>query len=145
MSILRHDEYEIDPTLSRVDFATVATRLAASYWSPGIPRATVERAARHSSLVVGAYHTASGHQAAYLRVISDRTTFAYLADVWVGEPHRRRGLAQAIVRYALAHPDHQGLRRWMLLTDDAHPLYRQCGFEVEPHPGRVMTFRPPAS
>lgn len=144
MCIYRHRDYEIDPDVDRIDFARVTAWLASSYWSPGVTRPTVERAARQSSLVLGAYHAPSGDQVGYLRVISDGTTFAYLADVWVDELHRRRGLAQAMLRCALAHPEHQGLRRWMLLTQDAHPLYRQCGFEVDPHPERIMSLHPPA-
>jgi GNAT superfamily N-acetyltransferase len=138
-----YDEYEISDDRQRLDFDRVHAWLASTYWSPGIPREKVERAADNSSMVVAAYHGTD--QVAYMRVISDRTTFAYLADVFVDSAHRRRGIASAMVRFALAHPEYQGLRNWMLLTADAHDVYRQCGFEVYPNPERVMNFRPGSS
>src|SRR5215212_4424295 len=104
----KHGDYEIDDDLARVDFGRVYHWLASSYWSPGVPREKVEKAAQGSSLVVGAY--LNGEQAGYLRVVSDRATFAWVCDVFVAEEHRGRGLAKAMVQYALEHPDHQGLR-----------------------------------
>lgn len=135
-----HGDYVISDDRERLDFARVHAWMASTYWSPGIARETVERAATHSSLVVAAY--LDGIQTGYLRVISDRTTFGYLADVFVDVDHRRRGLASAMVRFALAHPDHQGLRNWLLLTADAQDVYRSCGFDTFPDPERVMNFRP---
>ena len=136
-------DYRIDCGMEKMDFARVTRWLAGSYWSPGISRDAVEKAARGSSLVVGAFAAATGKQVGYLRVISDCATFAWLADVWVDAAHRRRGVAQAMVRFAQEHPAHQNLRRWMLVTDDAHALYQSCGFAIEPEPQRVMTYRPP--
>ena len=72
------------------------------------------------------------------RVISDRATFAYLADVYVLEEHGRQGLAQAMLAALHAHPDLQGLRRWMLFTRDAHSLYARFGWEPLEHPERAM-------
>ncbi len=103
----------------------------------------VERAARHSSLLVGAYH--QGLQVSYLRVVSDRTTFAWICDVWVDEAHRRRGIARAMVRFALAHPEHQRLRRWLLATTNAHGVYQAVGFEPLAEPHKWMTYRPPSA
>jgi GNAT superfamily N-acetyltransferase len=71
-------------------------------------------------------------------VITDSATFAYLADVFVLESHRGRSLAAWLMECILAHPELQGLRRWMLLTRDAHPLYRRSGFRDLAHPERVM-------
>lgn len=132
--------YEIDDSLPRIDFGRVHGWLSATYWSPGVAREKVERAARNSSLVVGAY--AGPQQAAYLRIISDRTTFAWVADVFVDEAHRGRGLARAMVGFALAHPDYQNLRRWVLATRDAHPVYAGVGFAPLPYPERWMAYFP---
>jgi GNAT superfamily N-acetyltransferase len=138
--IVRHGDYEIDDDLSRVDFVRVHAWLASSYWSPGVPREVVEKAARGSSLVVSAY--LEGEQVGYLRVVSDRATFAWICDVVVDEAHRARGLGKAMVRYAQEHPEHQGLRRWLLATRDAHEVYRSVGFEPLPAPDKWMTYIP---
>jgi ribosomal protein S18 acetylase RimI-like enzyme len=129
--------------LDRVDFARVQRWLSGTYWSPGVAQEKVERAARHSALVIGAYDIANdGVQVGYMRVVSDCTTFAYLCDVYVDEAYRGRGIAQAMVRYALEHPEYQGLRRWMLATRDAHEVYRGLGFETLPNPERWMALFP---
>ena len=135
-----HAEYEIDDDPLRLDFQQVHTWLTASYWSPGIALTQVERAAQFSSLTVGAYR--DGAQAAYLRVISDRTAFAYICDVYVDSAHRRQGLAKALVHFALAHPEHQRLRRWLLATRDAHGVYREVGFDALPQPENWLALFP---
>jgi GNAT superfamily N-acetyltransferase len=127
---------EIVEGVDRVDFDTVHSWLTTAYWSEGIDRPSVERAARNSSLVVGAFD--GDTQVAYLRVVSDRTRFAWLCDVFVAESHRGRGIAKAMVRYALDHPEHQSLRRWLLATRDAHGVYAECGFIPLPEPQRWM-------
>jgi hypothetical protein len=99
--------------------------LAGSYWAKGIPRAVVERSIRNS-LCFGIFDGAA--QVGFARVISDFATFAYIADVFVLESHRGRGLARWLMECIRAHPDLQGLRRWVLGTRDAHALYRQSGF-----------------
>ena len=137
---LAFDSFEISDEVSRVDFEVVHSWLASSYWSPGIDRQKVEKAAKHSSLVVGAY--LGGRQAGYLRVVSDYATFAWVCDVFVGEEFRGKGLAKAMMRFALAHPEHQGLRRWVLATKDAHDVYKACGFNALPEPQRWMILRP---
>ena len=135
-----HREYEIDDDPARPDFARVHQWLTNSYWSPGIARERVERAAAGSSLVVGTY--LFEEQVGYLRVVSDRATFAWIADVFVDPAHRGRGLATAMLRFALEHPAHQGLRRWTLATRDAHAVYAKFGFMPLPHPERFMIFKP---
>ncbi|AIE86535.1 GNAT family N-acetyltransferase [Fimbriimonas ginsengisoli] len=127
---------QIHEGLDRIDFETVHGWLVNAYWSEGIDRATVERAARNSSLVIGAYD--GDTQVGYMRVVSDRARFAWIADVYVAETHRKRGIAKQMLRYALSHPEHQGLRRWVLATRDAHPIYAECGFVPLPEPGRWM-------
>jgi GNAT superfamily N-acetyltransferase len=88
------------------------------------------------SLSFGLY--LDGVQVGFARVISDYVTYAYLADVYIEEPHRGKGLAQQLLRAVLAHPDLQGLRRWMLGTRDAHGLYRKAGFQEVANPGTWM-------
>jgi GNAT superfamily N-acetyltransferase len=97
-----------------------------SYWAAGIPRETFARAVA-ASLTVGAYG-ADGSMAAMARVVTDRATFGWICDVFVGEAHRGRGLGKAIMTYLAAHPDLQGFRRMHLATRDAHGLYAQFGF-----------------
>ncbi len=109
--------------------------LVRSYWAEGIPREVVARAVAHS-LCVGAYD--DEEQVGFARVITDRATFAYLADVFVLEGHRGRGLAQQMLEALEDHPELQGLRRWALFTRDMQPLYAKLGWEAYPHPDRLM-------
>jgi GNAT superfamily N-acetyltransferase len=97
-----------------------------SYWAAGIPRERFERSLA-GSLVVGAY-ARSGEMAAMARVVTDRATFAWICDVFVGAPWRGRGLGKALMAYLADHPDLSGLRRTHLATRDAHGLYAQFGF-----------------
>src|SRR5258708_4395148 len=128
--------YEIDDQRWRIDVARVQGWLASPSWSAGVSCEVGECAASGSSLVLGAY-PADG-QVGYLRVVSDRATFAWLADVFVVPAHRGRGLASALVKHALADAQHQGLRRWLLGTRDAHELYAQLGFAPLAEPERFM-------
>lgn len=97
-----------------------------------------------NSLCFGVYHAENGreNQVGFARVISDLTTFAYLADVFILPAYQGRGLGKWLIQCILAHPDLQQLRRWTLYTKDAHGLYAQFGFVVEPQPERHMVFRP---
>ena len=125
-------DYELT---EKIDAVAAHAYLARSYWSPDIPLATVERAIANS-LCVAVFR--DGEQVGLARVVTDRATFAYLADVYVLEEHRGRGLAQAMVDWLHAHPDLQGLRRWLLMTVDAHPLYEKLGWTPLAHPERGM-------
>lgn len=127
---------EIRLGTENADFKAVHTMLADSYWSPGISKEKIERAAEHTSLVINAY--IDGSQVGYARVISDRTTFAWLADVIVHPDFQGQGVAKAMLQAAVDDPDHQGLRRWVLATKDAHSLYEKFGFELIPNPERWM-------
>ena len=111
-----------------------------SYWAGGIPRAVFERAVR-GSLVVGAY--AAGEMAAMARVVTDRATFGWICDVFVGEAWRGLGLGKALMSYLTAHPDLQGFRRLHLATRDAHGLYAQFGFTPLTGVDRWMEVRNP--
>lgn len=127
--------YEISTDPARLDVDAIHAFLTQSYWSPGIPRATVARAIANS-LCFGVF--SQGQQVGFARVITDRTTFAYLCDVYVLEAHRGHGLAQQLMEHVMQHPDLQGLRRMMLATLDAHGLYAKYGFTALSAPERIM-------
>ena len=127
--------YEISTDSARLDVDAIHAFLTRSYWSPGIPRATVARAIANS-LCFGAFW--QGQQVGFARVVTDRTTFAYLCDVYVLEAHRGHGLAKQLMDRVMKHPDLQGLRRMMLATLDAHGLYAQFGFTALSAPDRIM-------
>jgi len=110
-----------------------------SYWAPGIPRDLFDKALDHS-LVVGAYGP-DGAMAAMARVVTDRATFGWICDVFVGETHRGKSLGKAIMAYLKGHPDMQGFRRLHLATRDAHGLYAQFGFVPLTSPDRWMEIR----
>lgn len=118
-------EYLISNNKALLDFGVIHGFLSRSYWSPGISPDIVKRAAENS-VTFGVYH--GNRQVGYARVISDLTTFAYLADVFIVDEERGRGLSKWLVQTILQAPFLQGLRRWMLATKDAHGLYAQQGF-----------------
>jgi GNAT superfamily N-acetyltransferase len=131
------DAYDISTDPSRLDIDAMHEYLARSYWSPGIPRAIVERAARNS-LCFGAYQRATGKQVGLARVVTDHATFAYLCDVYVLEEHRGHGLGKRLMDAVMAHPALTGARRAMLGTRDAHGLYARHGFRAPPDDGVLM-------
>jgi GNAT superfamily N-acetyltransferase len=96
-----------------------------SYWCPDIPREVVARAVQNSLCFSALL---DGRQVGFARVVTDRATFAYLADVFVLPEQRGRGISKAIVAAAVGHPDLRGVRRYLLATSDAHALYAQAGF-----------------
>jgi len=113
--------------------------LTRSYWSPGISRELVRRSLENS-LAFGVHRRepAPARQVGFARVITDRATFAYLADVFVLEEERGQGLATFLMECIHAHPELQNLRRWLLVTRDAHALYRKFGWRVVPEPEKHM-------
>jgi GNAT superfamily N-acetyltransferase len=129
------DGYEISTDPTRLDIDAMHAYLTRSYWSPGIPRDIVERAAR-GSLCFGVYQ--DGRQVGLARVITDHATFAYLCDVYVLEEHRGKGLSKWLMREVMAHPALTGARRVMLGTRDAHGLYARHGFHAPPNDGVLM-------
>ena len=106
-----------------------------SYWAQNVPREIVERAIEHS-LCFGIYR--SGRQVGFARVVTDLATFAWLADVFVVENERGHGLSKKLVAAVQAHPQLQGLRRFILATLDAHGLYAQFGFQPIKNAERFM-------
>lgn len=131
------DGYEITTEPARLDIDAMHAYLTRSYWSPGIPRETVERAARHS-LCFGVYERSSGRQVGLARVVTDHATFAYLCDVYVLEEHRGHGLGKRLMDAVMAHPALTGARRAMLATRDAHGLYARHGFRTPPNDDVLM-------
>jgi len=118
--------YTLSDDPARLDLKAMHAYLQRAYWSEQIPYDVLERAVRNS-LCIGAY-AAAGAQVGLARFISDYATFCYVCDVYVLEDHRGRGLSKAMMAMATEHPKLQGLRRWVLVTQDAHGLYRQFGF-----------------
>lgn len=134
--------YELTDDQARIDAAAAHAYLTRSYWSPGISAETVARAIAHSHCVA-VFH--GGEQVAMARVITDWATFAYLADVYVLEDHRGKGISKAMLAHLHADPRLAGLRRWVLFTRDAHALYEQFGWFVGKHPERLMLHDNPAA
>lgn len=128
-------EISVDTDKSRLQIDVIHAFLAHSYWAKGIPLAVV-RAAIEGSLCFGLYD--GTRQVGFARVITDGATFAYLADVFVLESHRGRGLAVRLMDAVVSHPRLQGLRRWVLATQDAHGLYAKYGFTSLAAPERFM-------
>lgn len=120
-------DWQLSTDPARLDLDRIHRWLAGEYWSPRIRRDVVERAFAHS-LAIGAY-AADGEQLAVARVVTDRATFAWLCDVFVAPHARGLGIARAMVRALLDHPELATLRRWCLATRDAHGVYAACGFE----------------
>ncbi len=135
MSHATRGEYTITTDSNRLDLEAIHGFLTNSYWSPGVPIEIVERAIANS-LCFGLFH--GKVQVGFARVITDKTTFAYLADVYVLESHRGKGLSKWLLEVIQGHEDLQGLRRFMLATRDAHGLYVQFGFTALANPSRMM-------
>ncbi len=134
--IERRGEFLLSSESARIDRLAVHRFLSGqSYWAAGVPREIVDRAIDHS-LCVGVYKDDA--QVAFARAVTDRSTFAYIADVFVLPAYRGDGLAKWMMDAMLRHPQLQGLRRWLLATRDAHGLYARFGFAPLANPTRLM-------
>ncbi|TNE32619.1 MAG: N-acetyltransferase [Alphaproteobacteria bacterium] len=131
--------YELTEDPAAIDAIATHQYLERSYWSPGVPLEIVQRAIRGSLCVAALAH---GQQVGFARVVSDRATFGYLADVYVLEEHRGLGLSKAMIAYLQDHPELRDLRRWVLFTADAHGLYKQLGWNelARPQSGMERVF-----
>ena len=127
--------YEVSTDAARLDMKAIHAFLSGTYWSLGIPLAIVERAIQNS-VCVGAYM--AGRQIGFARMVTDKATFAYLADVYILEEHRGNGLSKRMMESLLQLQELQGLRRMMLATRDAHALYEKFGFKALAAPARFM-------
>lgn len=133
-------KYSVSTRQQRLDLDFIHDFLRATYWAKDIPRRIVVKSIRNS-LCFGAF--AGKKQVGFARVITDRSTFAYLADVFVAPGHRGRGVAKMMIAKILAHPDVKQARRIMLATHDAHRLYTPFGFKAPKHPGHFLTIHRP--
>ena len=129
------DGYLVSSDSVRLQLDVIHTFLAQSYWAKEIPREIVARSIE-GSIAFGLYQ--GRQQIGFARVITDRATFAYIADVFVLTPHRGRGLARWMMEFILSTPELQGLRRWLLVTREAHALYRSVGFSPVARPEGFM-------
>jgi GNAT superfamily N-acetyltransferase len=132
----RRGKFVISTDRARLDLDVIHTFLTNCYWAKGIPREVVAKSIDHS-LCFGIYDGRSA-QVGFARVVSDFATVAYLGDVFVLESHRGHGLSKWMMECITQHPSLQGLRRWILLTRDAHGLYSQFGFTPVKAPERYM-------
>jgi GNAT superfamily N-acetyltransferase len=128
--------YKISTDQALLDLDVIHNYLSnESYWSKGITKEKVQRSIENS-MCFGVYK--DGKQVGLARVVTDKTTFAYLCDVFILDEYRGHGLSKWLLQTILAHPDLQGLKRWTLATLDAHGLYKQFGFAPLGNPDRWM-------
>ena len=131
----QRENFCISTDKDRLDIDAVHAFLSRSYWSEGIPKEVVVRAIANS-LCFGVYEDT--RQVGFARVITDCTTFAYLCDVYILDEYRGRGLSRWLMETICNHPNLQNLRRFSLVTRDAHGLYAKFGFEPLQHASRHM-------
>ncbi|HUP80905.1 MAG TPA: GNAT family N-acetyltransferase [Pirellula sp.] len=149
LELFRQSENAIKPAQDRIEISTdkqlldidlIHSFLTTSYWAKNIPREVVERSIRNS-FCFGVY--TQGQQVGFARVMSDHATFAYLVDVFIVPEFQGRGLGKKLIEQILAHPELQGLRRWLLATQDAQELYARFGFTSINNPENYMTVHHP--
>jgi len=131
----RGDGYMLSDRCSDMQVDAIHAYLSASYWAQGMPIEVVARAIE-GSLCVGVFR--DRQQVGFARAVTDRASFAYVADVYVLAAHGGRGLAKAMIMHLHDHPALQGLRRWMLATRDAHGLYGSLGWQPINDPSLFM-------
>jgi GNAT superfamily N-acetyltransferase len=137
------DGFTISTDKARLDVPAIHDFLAhSSYWARDVPLSTVQKSIENS-LCFGIYD--GDKQVGFARVITDYAVFAYLADVFILEDYRGRGLAKWLMACIVSYPELQNLRRWMLATKDAHGLYAQYGFNSLSRPERFMEASQPAA
>ena len=136
-------DYKVSTDSSLLDVNVIFNYLSReSYWAKNIPKAVVEKSIANS-LCFGIYK--GSEQVGFARLITDKATFAYLADVFIIEEFRGKGLSKWLMEVIQLHPELQGLRRWMLGTRDAHGLYEQFGFKALHWTDRWMEIYSPTS
>ena len=135
------DRYLISTDPSKLDVGQIHEFLTTSYWAAGISRAAVQKAIQNS-LCFGIY--CGSLQIGFARVITDHVRIGYLADVFILEPYRGRGLCKWLMECIMAHPELQKLTKWLLATKDAHGLYEKYGFRtLAPTEIEMMMIREP--
>ncbi len=131
----RRDSLLISTDPALLDMDAICSLLGRAFWAQGRPRERIEKSVKNS-LVFGVYD--NGRQIGLARVITDCSTFAWLDDVFLNENYRGRGIGKWLMETILSHPDLLMLRRFLLITRDAHGLYRQYGFTALHSPDRMM-------
>ncbi len=144
--VWRKDGFVLSTNKAYLDLDVIHGFLSGSYWAKNIPRETVAKSITHTALCFGIYNgdpsEGNAAQVGFARVISDLATFAYLADVFVLPASRGLGLSKWLMEVIVSHPDLQGLRRFVLTTQDAHGLYARFGFTPLPFAERWMAVAP---
>ena len=138
------NEFFISTDKTKLDVDTIHSYLCnESYWAKNIPLQTVQKSI-DGSFCFGVFVTENSitKQIGFARVITDCATFAYLADVFIIETYRGKGLSKWLMKTIMECADLQGMRRWLLATKDAHGLYLQFGFTAIDKPERIMGFKP---
>lgn len=126
--------------MENMDFVKVTKMLSNAYWSIGIQIDEVIKSAQNSALVVGIFSDDT-NQIGYARVVSDKTRFAYIADVYIDMHFRGKGIGQKIINYILNHQDLKDVCKWLLCTKDAHDVYSKVGFKPISSPLDWMEIR----
>lgn len=139
MTIVK-DNFSVSTDTSRLDINVIHGFLTSSYWAENIPVETVRKSIE-GSMCFGVYD--ENRQIGFARMITDKATFAYLADVFILEEYRGRGLSKWLMEIIMSSPELQGLRRIMLATRDAHGLYKKSGFTPLTQPNRWMQIHNP--
>ena len=140
MKVILDSKFKMFDGIKKMDFAKITAMLKDAYWSKGIGIDEVTEVAKHSALVVGAF-TQEGAQVGYARVISDKSRFAYILDVYVDENFRRKGVGQAMIQFILNHHKLKDVYQWLLITKDAHDVYSKTGFKPLENLDRWMEIR----
>jgi GNAT superfamily N-acetyltransferase len=135
MENYKYYDYIITTDKSKIQFDVVYDFLSKSYWSPNIPKALVQKAIENSVCFVVLH---KDEQIGFARVITDKATFGWIADVFIVESHRGKGLSKWLMKSILDNTELQGFRAWMLGTKDAHGLYEQFGFKLTNDTTRIM-------
>ena len=132
--------YTIKSGLANMDFHRVAELLSKAFWCPDIQYDEVIKSANNSAFLVGAFNE-KDEQIAYARAISDKVRFAYILDVFVDEEYRKQGIGQGMIRYMLESEEMKEVYQWILITRDAHEVYKKVGFSVISRPLDWMEIR----
>ena len=136
----QHIEYSIKSGYNEMDFDKITDMLKDAFWSIGIQKSEIIQGAQNSALLLGAF-TKENDQIGYSRVISDKTRFAYIMDVIVDSKYQKQGIGQTMVRSILNHPDLKDVYQWLLITKDAHGVYKKVGFNLVARPKDWMEIR----
>jgi N-acetylglutamate synthase-like GNAT family acetyltransferase len=130
------NNYRVSTDQQDFNIAAIHDFLTNCYWAKGIPMATLQTAINNS--LCFAVLCPQNETVGFARMITDKATFAYLADVYILDAHRGKGLSKRLMQVIVQHPELQGLRRTVLATRDAHGLYEQFGYKALANPQTFM-------